>query len=785
VAKLFLGLVRPTIQTPPVGAPGTPTNLSLMQAGDTDVSVAWDRADDTDTSMVIERALDSGGSPGTYVAQTLEQHANVFADWSCDPATTYWYRVKATNSAGSSSYSSAASVTTSAFGGSATPTITSVTANADSPFQITLSWTNPADQAGGSKIYLIERSTDGAFYVPVKVKSCGAVAAAETYVDTPLTPSTSYAYRMRKVNNTTYGPYTYSNTETTAAIGTHPNVPTSLSAVTTSATSTTLSWTDTNSGTATYLVEKATIPGAGVPSAATFSQVTETAAGATSYALVTVANTPLYVRVRASNVANQSAYSTIIVVRPASTGTGGTIYEIGPGKPYTAIGDLDHAALGPGDTVKIYYATYAEKWSITRRGTAANPIHYLGIPDGSGNLPIVTGQSATTDNQFVIGTILEDASLIHVGKLSADPTGHNAGHFILEGLDIRFGHHENSPNTYTRAAGGSGTYGGGSSGIYCARGDNFTIKGCDIHDNSNGIFGAADGTTTRVLHDVTIEGNYFYGNGTVGGFLEHHSYLEGQRTTYQYNHFGPQRSGAFGSALKDRSSALVVRYNFIEGGIARMDLVEAQNSLVDTFVDPAYRKTHFYGNVISSDSASQSSFPFHYGGDSGAHWEYSHGICYFAYNTFVLRFNQSEQFRLILFRMKQDAGTVAGVFDVRNNVVVVKPDSGATPESYPIDKNGRVWFGKNWVSPYTAAVRVAAGTGIVTGTANLLSAVGNNPLLASITTGDYRPTGSSPFINQTATALPGSFPTGVIRQYVMHQDSEARATTNDLGYYET
>lgn len=756
-----------------------------MAAGDTDVSVAWDRADDTDTAIVLERAPDAAGLPGTYKPITLEQHGNVYPDSSLNPATTYWYRVKASNASGSSSYSSAASVTTEAFAGSSTPTIVSVTATADSAWQITLTWTNPADQAGGATIYLIERSTDGAFYTPVKVQACGSVAASETYVDTPLSPNTTYYYRIRKVNNTTYGPYTYSNSATTSTLGSFPALPIGLTALVNSATSTTLSWTDTNSGGATYKIDKATIPGGGTPATATFSEVTETAAGATSYALVTVANTPLYIRVRPKQGGNTSAYTAVLTVRPASTGTGGSTYEIGPGKTYTTLGGLDWSTLGPGDLVKIYYATYAEKIAITRRGTAASPIRILGIADGSGNLPIITGLSATTNSQFVIGTTFEDLSLIHVGKLSADAAGHQAGYVTIEGLDLEFTSQENSPATYTRAAGGGGTYQSGASAVYFGRGDHITVLNCDLHDNSNGMFGASNEDTTRELQDITVEGNYFHGNGTTGSFLEHHAYLECQRVTYQYNRFGPQRAGALGTAIKDRSAGTTIRYNYIDGGAARIDLPEAQNSFAVTFVDPAYRTTYIYGNVITTGS-DVSAFPLHYGGDSAAFdYEYRKGICYVASNTYVVRYNQSDSFRVVLFRLKQDGGSKAGIFDVRNTVVVVDADSGTDPESYLVEKNGRVHFtGPSWISPYTGAVRTAGGTGIVTGTTHLLNAAGNAHALTSITTGDYRPSGSSPFINQTPAALPGSFPTAVNRQYVMHQTSAARSTTNDLGYFE-
>lgn len=782
---------------PPEGAPGAPSNLSLKAAGDVNVTVAWDRADDTDTSIVLERAPDSAGSPGTYLTVTLEQHGNVYADSSLNPATTYWYRVKAVNAAGSSSYSSAVSVTTEAFQGDTTPTIASVTPTVNSAWQITLAWTvpswpnpfpsDPVYTYWNNGRYSIERTSDGGMtYVPINARTSAADDTAETFIDTPLEPNTVYNYRIRKISAYDYGPYTYSGTATTSTLGAFPALPTGLTALVNSATSTTLSWTDTNSGGATYRIDKATIPGGGTPATASFSEVTETAAGATSYALVTVANTPLYIRIRPKQSGNTSAYTAILTVRPASTGTGGTTYDIGPGQAVTTLGGLNWSLLGPGDLVNIHYATYAEKIALTRRGTAASGIRILGIADGMGNLPILTGQSATTNSQFVTSVFFEDISLIQVGKLAADPTGHQAGYVTIENLDLRFAHQENSPATYTAAGGTTRSYTDGAAGVYIARGDHITVKSCLVHDNSNGLFAAASEDSTREVSDITIEANYIYGNGTSGGFSQHNSYLEGQRVTYQYNRYGPLRATSQGGCIKDRSTDAVIRYNYIDGGTVRLDLVEAQNSFGVAYLQAGYRYAHVYGNVITVDANAVSTWPFNHGGDSlSDDYEYRRAVCYYAYNTYVIRVNNAASFRVYAFRLKQDNGAKAGIFDVRNSVFVVDADTGTDPEFYLLDTHGRVHFtGPSWVTPYADDVYAGGGTGIVTGVAHLLDATGNAPHFNDITSGDYRPGNNSPFINQTPAALPGSFPTAVNRQYVMHQSSTSRATGVNLGYSE-
>lgn len=765
--------------------PGAPLNLSVQQAGDTDLSVAWDRADDTDTSIVLERAPDSAGSPGAFVAMTaLETHANVYEDSSLDPSTKYWYQVKAVNGSGASSYSSSVSATTSAFAGSSTPTITTLTATVNSAWRITLTWTDPADQPGSSPRYIIERSSDGVSYQPITSPYCLGAGLAETFIDYPLSVNSTYRYRIRKVNNTTYGPYTYSASVTTSTLGSSPNIPSAVVATVNSATATTITWTDASSGAATYQIETATMPGDGFLLDASFSQIAETVAGATSYALSTTANTPIFARVRAHQSGLESEYAKPFIVRPASTGTGGTTYDIGPGQARTHIADLDWTTLGPGDTVNIHYATYPEKLAITRRGTAAAPITVNCLPDGSGNKPIITGLSATTGSQFAISHTFEDLAVLHVGKLSGDPTSHEAGYVTINGCDIENAYQGNSPNTYTRADGSTGTYIEGVACIYFGRGDHITLHNNDIHGCSNGVFGAAGEDETRALSDIVFDGNYNHGNGTVGGFSEHASYMEGQRITYQFNHYGPLRSGAFGAGIKDRSSGVVVRYNYLEGGTVRLELPESQNAFYVSYVDPADHVSYVYGNVLSTTDADVTGFLVDYSGDSGLPWEYRKGTLYAAYNTFVVRYQQSTQFRVIYFRLRDDPSTqLAGTFDVRDNVGVDLADSGTNPESYLVEKDGRVWLGKNWFSPYNGDVRVAGGTGVVTGQGNLLSAVGNAPSFTSITTGDYRPS-SSPFTGQTPTPLPGSFPSTINLEYVMHVQSQARAALTTLGYYQ-
>jgi hypothetical protein len=82
-------------------------------------------------------------------------------------------------------------------------TVSDLAATADSPSQITLTWTNPSSDAN---LIRVERSTDGgATFTPLQVLG----GSATSYVDTGLQPATVYSYRIRGENNA--GPAGYSN----------------------------------------------------------------------------------------------------------------------------------------------------------------------------------------------------------------------------------------------------------------------------------------------------------------------------------------------------------------------------------------------------------------------------------------------------------------------------------------------------------------------------------------------------------------------------------------------
>lgn len=94
--------------------PGTPGTPSTSNVTSNSVSLNWQASSGTVSNYQIERAT---GASSTNFAQVGTSQGTNFTDNGLQPGTTYRYRVRATNSAGTSGYSGIANVTTSGSGG--------------------------------------------------------------------------------------------------------------------------------------------------------------------------------------------------------------------------------------------------------------------------------------------------------------------------------------------------------------------------------------------------------------------------------------------------------------------------------------------------------------------------------------------------------------------------------------------------------------------------------------------------------------------------------------------
>jgi hypothetical protein len=440
-------------------------------------------------------------------------------------------------------------------------------------------------------------------------------------------------------------------------------------------------------------------------------------------------------------------------------------YEVGPGKTHEKIGQAPWATLKPGDIVLIHWRPepYREKWVICRQGTKSDPIVVRGVPGPDGQLPLVSGEDAVTAPGLKYDN--EARGVLKIGSAEI-PREEIARHIVVEGLEIRSGR---PPYQFTGHSGRIETYSPNGAAIHVERGEHVVIRNCTLRDSGNGLFVSHGGGRTR---SILIEGNCILENGIEGSTFQHNSYTEALGITFQYNRYGPQRRGAVGAGLKDRSAGLVVRYNWIEGGNRQLDLVESTSRvLLDS---QAYRTTYVYGNVLIEPPNDGNSQILHYGGDGSTTDVYRKGTLYFHHNTVVsLRTDTTT-----LFRVSTNEERVVAL----NNIFYTVAPGGTLAVMY---RSGKVELSHNWLKQGWKVSHDEMRGELQVDESDLK---GEDPGFRSVDDKDFGLKAGSAAIG-AAGPLPDeirpSF--GVTRQYVRHQKSAARpsAARPDLGAFET
>jgi uncharacterized protein len=271
--------------------PAAPTSLQASAVSSSQINLSWTDNSTNEDGFEVWRT--TGNGQHTVVVRT-GPNVTSHSDTGLQPSTTYYYGVVAFNASGNSRPSNPANATT--HGGPPPPppppaAPSSLQANAASPTQVNLQW---SDNSGNEDGFRIERhSGDGNF---------GLIATVgpnvTSYSNGSLIEGTSYTYRVQAFN--TGGASSWSNA---ANATTWLNMPTNLAAQGVSSSQINLSWNDNSQRESGYEIQRRTGGGS-------FAPIATVGANATGYSDAGLpAGTTYTYRVRATSPGATSAWS--------------------------------------------------------------------------------------------------------------------------------------------------------------------------------------------------------------------------------------------------------------------------------------------------------------------------------------------------------------------------------------------------------------------------------------------------------------------------------------------
>ena len=307
-ASAYSNVASATTSAPPVTAPAAPSSLLATTSSSSSIAVTWIDNSGNETAFELERSATSATAGFAAVpGSPLAAGTTGLTSTGLSASTTYWFRVRATNSAGASAYSNVASATTSAPPVTAPAAPSSLLATTSSSSSIALAWT---DNSSNETAFELERSSTSASSGFAAVSASPLAAGTTSLTSTGLSASTTYWFRVRATNSA--GASAYSNVAsatTSAPPVTAPAAPSGLPATTASSSSIALAWTDNSSNETAFELERSSTSASSGFAAVSASPL---AAGTTSLTSTGLsASTTYWFRVRATNSAGASAYSNV------------------------------------------------------------------------------------------------------------------------------------------------------------------------------------------------------------------------------------------------------------------------------------------------------------------------------------------------------------------------------------------------------------------------------------------------------------------------------------------
>ncbi len=188
--------------------PDAPSALSAVATSSGSVDLMWQDEADNEDAYILERS-EVSSTTGFSTVATLPADSQSFSDTGLTPATTYYYRVAASNAEGRSSYSDVATATTETALTAPSPPTNAVVSNVTSS-SATLRWTDNSDNESGFEVGrctgLVTAGSNGTWRCGpgplgggfVSVAQVGADATSYTF--TGLSADTEYTRFVRAYN---------------------------------------------------------------------------------------------------------------------------------------------------------------------------------------------------------------------------------------------------------------------------------------------------------------------------------------------------------------------------------------------------------------------------------------------------------------------------------------------------------------------------------------------------------------------------------------------------------
>lgn len=283
-------------------------------------------------------------------------------------------------------------------------------------------------------------------------------------------------------------------------------------------------------------------------------------------------------------------------------------------------------SLNPCDTIKIYakpnLQAYNNALFIAARGAPNKFIEIIGVPDAAGNKPIFDGNNASMPLNAGMPAVFNGMGMIMVAPpdSSVAPAGYKPGYIRISGFKVINSKEKTTTgalNYYTNLSGAKVQWDGASGGIYGNGVEHLVVDNNELAYNGWGLFVNSSPSYSTVLadqrwqsRDLLVTHNYFHDNGSVtypNG--THNSYTEVIGSTYEYNYYDSPLVAAYPDAMKERSSGIVVRYNYFHNGQTIIDLRDPQSNQdferlqIDFLGAPLASMAFIYSNTIVVDSS--------------------------------------------------------------------------------------------------------------------------------------------------------------------------------------